>query len=154
MGPKAKQNLESTLNLWYEEIKRNNKNKEVFIMSDQKIKGKPKYESPVIVPLGEMAKGSGACTVGSSPFAGVCVIGSSVAGGGGAAVCVAGPLIAGAVGTYCAAGPVTSGIPGYCTAGTTASVGACTAGTLAETACTAGTTAVTAACTPGTFPGA
>ncbi len=35
-------------------------------MSEQNDKGKSKYESPILVPLGEMAKGSGACTMGSS----------------------------------------------------------------------------------------
>ena len=113
-------------------------------MTNKNTAGKSKYESPVFVPLGEMAKGSGACLAGSS-----------VVNGGGGPVCQTGGTV-GVVGsgTYCAAGPVTSGTPGYCTAGTSASVGACTAGTTATTACTAGVTATTAACTPGTFPGA
>jgi hypothetical protein len=35
-------------------------------MSRSNDKEKLKYESPVLVPLGEMAKGSGVCTGGSS----------------------------------------------------------------------------------------
>ena len=35
-------------------------------MSNQNAKGKPKYESPILVPLGEMAKGSGDCVAGLS----------------------------------------------------------------------------------------
>ena len=102
-------------------------------MSDQTEKGKPKYESPIVVPLGEMAKGAGTggalCAAGASPL---------------------GP------GNYCAAGPVTvsAGLPGYCEAGGDASPGYCTAGTTAATACTAGTTASGAACTAGTMAGA
>jgi hypothetical protein len=36
-------------------------------MSDNEKRTKPKYESPVLVPLGEMARGIGACGGGSSP---------------------------------------------------------------------------------------
>ena len=46
-------------------------------MSDEKNKTtkniKPLYETPVIVPLGELARGSGSCGIGSNP--------SDVAGG-------------------------------------------------------------------------
>ena len=82
-------------------------------MSDQSEKEKPKYESPIVVPLGEMAKGTGAyCAAGGTPMP---------------------------PGNYCAEGTITvSGSPGYCEAGGTASPGYCTAGTTAETACTAG----------------
>jgi hypothetical protein len=34
-------------------------------MSDKKGTNKPRYEPPVALPLGEMARGSGACTTGS-----------------------------------------------------------------------------------------
>jgi hypothetical protein len=33
-------------------------------MSDNEKRTKPKYEVPIIIPLGEMAKGSGACSGG------------------------------------------------------------------------------------------
>ena len=35
-------------------------------MSSKNAKDKTKYESPVLVPLGEMAKGSGDCVAGTS----------------------------------------------------------------------------------------
>jgi len=34
-------------------------------MSNQNVIEKPKYEPPIVVPLGEIARGSGACTTGS-----------------------------------------------------------------------------------------
>jgi len=37
-----------------------------YLVWDKNIRGKSKYESPVLVPLGEMAKGSGACVAGVS----------------------------------------------------------------------------------------
>lgn len=95
-------------------------------MSDQNIKGKSKYESPILVPLGEMAKGTGAlCEAGSSAD------------------------------VYCkAGGTAVSGSPGYCQAGTVAHPGYCTAGTDASTACTTvGAAAASAACTGGTTAG-
>jgi hypothetical protein len=86
-------------------------------MSDHNAKGKPKYESPVIVPLGEMARGAGAeCAAGSNAV-GNCRAGNSANPG------------------YCQAGTIAN--PGYCTAGITAST-ACTDGTGATSACTAG----------------
>ena len=69
-------------------------------MSDNEKKTKPKYEAPVIVPLGGLAHGTGECRAGSG-----------------------------------------------------ASEGDCTAGTLAASYCTAGTSPTTA-CTEGTAPGA
>jgi hypothetical protein len=109
-------------------------------MSNQNAKGKPKYESPVIVPLGEMAKGSGVCSAGSSVTGGVawgdigtCAVGPCVvAGGAGITNCVAGP----AASQDCTAGPNASR---DCTAGVCA-IRACTAGTAATAACTAGST--------------
>lgn len=88
-------------------------------MSDQNVKGKSKYESPVLIPLGEMAKGTGAeCAAGTSA-AGNCREGGAANPG------------------YCQAG--TTAIPGYCTAGTGAQT-ACTDGNSATTgACTGGT---------------
>ena len=85
---------------------------------------KLKYEPPVLVPLGEIAKGRGAfCGDGSAPTGD---------------------------GPYCAAGTwANSGeAPGYCEAGTTAAPGYCTAGTTATTGCTDGVNAAT--CTAGT----
>ena len=104
-------------------------------MSDQNAKRKSKYESPVIVPLGEMAKGSGACAAGSS------VAGLGTPGSGG-------PYGS----TTCSAG--TSPVD-YCSAGINATqLGAsyCTAGTTAEAYCTSsGTTASLGACTTSGF---
>ncbi len=77
-------------------------------MSDQNATGKPKYESPVIIPLGEMAKGTGQ---------GECVAGSSAA-------------------SNCRGG--TSANPGYCQAGPNATPGYCHAGDNALADCTAG----------------
>jgi hypothetical protein len=97
-------------------------------MSDQNATGKPKYESPIVVPLGEMAKGSGVCTTGSSVVAPSCT-----AGAVDAAVidCTAGSNAT----QDCTAGPTATR---DCTAGTNA-IRACTAGTAATSACTAGT---------------
>src|SRR5450759_536394 len=91
--------------------------KEGVHMSEQNAKGKLKYESPVLVPLGEMAKGSGACSTGSS------VVAACAAGAADSA-----PL-------DCSAGSTASR---DCTAGTTATR-ACTGGTDALVGCTAGT---------------
>ncbi len=95
-------------------------------MSDHNAKGKPKYESPILVPLGEIAKGSGVCSVGSA-----------VAGGvpwGDIGTCAVGPCVLPGI-TDCAAGGDASN---DCTAGPTASRD-CSAGTCALRACTAGT---------------
>jgi hypothetical protein len=75
-------------------------------MSDNEKTTKPKYESPTVVPLGEMAKGSGACSAGSAV-----------------------PIDCSAGGTAtqdCTAGPTASRA---CTQGDIATVG-CTAGGL------------------------
>jgi len=37
-------------------------------MSDNEKRIKPKYEAPTVVALGEMAKGSGACSAGYADF--------------------------------------------------------------------------------------
>lgn len=81
---------------------------------------KSKYESPIIVPLGAMAKGSGVCTTGSSVVPAACSAGNS------------------------------DTAPGAtdCTAGSGAT-SACTAGNTAQTACTAGPTNVGATCSAG-----
>lgn len=88
-------------------------------MSHDEKSTKPKYESPILVPLGGMAKGAGvACSAGSSANT------DCVAGGG------ANP-------GFCQAG--TTATPGYCTAGITAQT-ACSDGNSAVTAaCNAGT---------------
>jgi hypothetical protein len=99
-------------------------------MSDQNAKGKPKYESPVIVPLGEMAKGSGVCSTGSSV-----VTPSCAAGGADSAVidCTAGPTAARA----CTAGNTAQTA---CTAGPTNVGATCSAGGSANPTCTGGAT--------------
>jgi hypothetical protein len=97
-------------------------------MSDKKVKGKSKYESPILVPLGEIAKGSGVCAVGSSGVPAVCTTGTSV----------------GLVRPDCVAG---TDATTNCTAGTTANT-ACSMGTAALTACSQGVSS-TNACTAG-----
>ncbi len=104
-------------------------------MSNQNAKGKLKYEAPALVALGEMGKGLGACSGGSSA-ATSCSTGSGVNG-------------------YCTSvGSVTIGPPGYCTAGTTATGGYCTSnGTTAGAACTTnGATAGAACSATGSIP--
>src|ERR1035437_11033477 len=72
--------------------------KEGVHMSEQNAEGKLKYESPILVPLGEMAKGSGACTTGSNVVAPACNPGAAdsavidcTAGATAAQDCTAGP---------------------------------------------------------------
>ncbi len=93
-------------------------------MADQQTRGKPKYESPVLTFLGELARGSGDCAVGSSVGSSACFPGAVDGGGSGG-------------------GGITDCTAGYtatqdCTAGPTATRD-CTAGTSANRACTAGT---------------
>jgi len=85
-------------------------------MSNQSTKGKPKYESPTIVNLGDLAQGNGECRAGSGASVGDCTGGSNAA-------------------TYCTSGnaAVTA-----CTAGGVATTAACSDGTAAVSACTAG----------------
>lgn len=45
---------------------------------------KPRYEPPVVVPLGELAKGTGVCNVGSANTQGACNYGGAAGGGCGA----------------------------------------------------------------------
>lgn len=78
-------------------------------MIDTKSKMKPKYETPTVVPLGELARGTGYCTAGLS-------VGS---------------------GGYCSAGGTAGGEGGYCTAGNIAS-DYCTIGSAAGAGCTTG----------------
>ena len=96
-------------------------------MSGQNVKGKSKYESPILVPLGEMARGSGVCEAGSAVVAVDCVTGEADAGT-----------------IDCTAGPTATR---DCTAGTAAERN-CTAGVSAIPACSLGT-AATLACTDG-----
>jgi hypothetical protein len=65
-------------------------------MSDNEKRTKPKYEAPTVVPLGELAQGTGYCSAGSV-VDGYCSAGFAASGG------------------YCEAGTVVSG---YCRAGT------------------------------------
>jgi hypothetical protein len=114
-------------------------------MSDQNTKGKTKYESPVIVPLGEMAKGAGACTTGSG-YSGACVYNPGGDAPYGVATCSAGVK----PDNYCSAGTTATAISAsYCSAGTTAS-DYCSAGNCAPGSagyCTSSGTDAGAACT-------
>lgn len=74
-------------------------------MSEQKLKRKPRYETPTVVPLGKLARAAGAC----------------VAGSGDATDCTAGGLAQNA----CTAGPTNNGAT--CSAGGSAAP-TCTAG--------------------------
>ncbi len=108
------------------------------------------YASPILIPLGALAKGSGQCTAGSS------VItadggdgggdGGPIPGGGGVPIPGGGgePGICLNTGTDCTAGSTATQ---DCTAGPTACRD-CSAGTAAVGACTAGT-AATVGCTAG-----
>ena len=107
-------------------------------MSDKNLKGKSKYESPILVPLGEMAKGAGSCSTGSSGAPEVCNTGGTVTPSPPA--CTAGVTAS----TTCTAGGLATGA---CTMGTSAT-SACSAGNNTLPACTAGTIA-TGACTAG-----
>lgn len=99
--------------------------------------GKSKYEAPILVPLGELAKGSGVCAAGSSVVGApwenvdVCTAGACVNPGAGATDCTPGFTAT----QDCTAGPTAAR---DCTAGTCA-LRACSAGTAALDACTAGT---------------
>lgn len=107
-------------------------------MSGQNAKGKSKYESPILVPLGEMARGSGACEAGSSVVAGTaCAEGAADAG---TIDCTAGPTAV----RDCTAGTAATR---DCSQGVSAT-NACSAGESALPACTNGTIA-TGACTGG-----
>jgi hypothetical protein len=64
-------------------------------MSDQFPKNKPKYETPPVVPLGELARAAGACTAGSGDTV------DCTAGGLANNACTAGPINNGAT---CSAG--------------------------------------------------
>ena len=75
-------------------------------MSDNEKRTKPKYESPTVVALGEMAKGAGAICVGGSSADGYCTVGSTASGSG-----------------YCSAGGLAAA---YCTSNGTAAGAACT----------------------------
>lgn len=88
------------------------------------------YASPILIPLGELAKGSGQCTAGSAVI-------PEDGEPGTPGTCVN-------TGTDCTAGSTATN---DCTAGPTACRD-CSAGTAAVRACTAGT-AATAGCTAG-----
>jgi hypothetical protein len=75
-------------------------------MLKQEAKGKPKYESPAVVPLGEMAQGTGYCAPGSNAADSYCTAGT-------------------VAGTACTAG---TGAPAACTHGS--GTGTCTGGSL------------------------
>lgn len=106
-------------------------------MSKQSVVSKSKYESPVLVPLGGMAKGSGACTTGSAVVPVACLPGAADSA---VIDCTAG---AAATRDCTAGGTATRD----CTAGT-AALNACSNGTSALPACTAGV-AATGACVAG-----
>jgi hypothetical protein len=48
-------------------------------MSKKDEKTKPKYEAPIVVPLGELARGVGYCAAGSSASDGYCTAGVAAA---------------------------------------------------------------------------
>ncbi len=99
------------------------------------------YASPILIPLGELAKGSGQCTAGSSVIPGDDG-GDDGGGGGGGGGGEPGMCVN--TGTDCTAGSTATN---DCTAGPTACRD-CSAGTAAVRGCTAGT-AATAGCTAG-----
>ena len=64
-------------------------------MSELKAKRKPKYESPVVVPFGELARGTGYCAAGSGAIGDYCTAGTlagtaCTAGTGAVTACTAG----------------------------------------------------------------
>ena len=59
-------------------------------MSKKDERTKPKYEAPIVVALGEMARGAGACTAGPSD------VDACTAGGLAQTACTAGPTNNGA----------------------------------------------------------
>ena len=65
-------------------------------MQDNEKRTKPKYETPVVVPLGGLARGIGYCTSGSNPD-GYCSSGTTATG-----YCSDGA----AAGGYCSTGTV------------------------------------------------
>ena len=92
-------------------------------MPDQNAKGKSKYESPVLVLLGGVAKGAGVD----------CVPGAAAVG-------------------YCSPGTTANGGAGYCSPGSNAQPGYCTAGITAGDYCTSsGTVATLGACITSGF---
>ena len=111
---------------------------------------KSKYEPPILMPLGEMAKGSGACTPGSSVGTGFNPGCLDYAGPWGALTCSPGSapveycsqgINANRIGAaYCQPGV---GAADYCDAGNCAPgpAGYCTAGDNAGDYCSAGTAA-------------
>jgi len=103
------------------------------LMSDQNATGKSKYETPILVSLGGVAKGAGANCVPGATATGYCSAGNGATGSG--AYCSAGT---GANGGYCTAGVTAAD---YCTSsGTVATLGACTtSGFGAGAGCSAGT---------------
>ena len=64
-------------------------------MSDNEKRAKPKYEAPIVLPLGGLAQGTGYCRAGSSPSEGDCTSGIiapsyCTAGPGAATACTSG----------------------------------------------------------------
>ena len=57
-------------------------------MPEKDNRTKPRYEPPILVPLGELATGAGDCTGGSNPGTGTACTSGAFAGGG----CTAGPV--------------------------------------------------------------
>jgi hypothetical protein len=112
-------------------------------------KEKSKYEAPILMPLGEMAKGSGACEAGSSVgnFNAGCLVypgpyDTETCSAGTAPVdyCASGTNANQAGGSYCGPGV---GAADYCSAGNCAPgpAGYCTAGDNAGADCSTGSAA-------------
>lgn len=100
-----------------------------------------KYESPVITPLGELAKGSGVCTAGSGVVPPACTPGGADTVG---LACICGPSPVSAFVDCTAGGTATQD----CTAGPSANRD-CSAGTCAVRDCTAGVSATGTTCSAG-----
>ena len=86
-------------------------------MTQERPKGKRKYQAPATVWLGETARASGDCSTGESNVEGNCVDGYQNEGGGtGFTTCYTGPSV---IGASCGAGGSASG-GGGCSTGVTA----------------------------------
>jgi hypothetical protein len=109
-------------------------------MSEKNPKRKSKYESPIVAPLGEIAKGSGVCSAGSSVAPAACVPGGADTVG---LACTCGPSPVGP--TDCSAGQYAAQ---DCSAGPSANRD-CSRGTCAVRDCTAGVSATGTTCSAG-----
>lgn len=77
-------------------------------MSEKDKRARPRYEAPIVVALGEMARGAGTECIPGSSAVGYCYSGGTASGSG---YCSTGTIADG----YCTDGLAPNG---YCTAGT------------------------------------